>query len=196
MLTDAPLEASRTPDAQYQPEVDLREEQATGCCARFPATGRRAACTWWTPCVRQIERRATTELCPRDVSGIRRIDTAGAWLIERLIAAFDARGIERSVTVDGESEAAQSSCRRWARRRAARRHRRRRPARTLCIRFLEAIGRAVYDGRDDFIAAMYILGSTIRGAQMKLGRGHAVNSSGDRRADRPHGRRRHSRRRS
>src|SRR5690606_353041 len=27
----------------------------------------------------------------------------------------------------------------------------------------------------DFVAGMYILGSTIRGAQMKLGRGHAVN---------------------
>ncbi|MBN9250899.1 MAG: ABC transporter permease, partial [Mesorhizobium sp.] len=36
-------------------------------------------------------------------------------------------------------------------------------------------GRRVYEMRDDFLAAMNILGATIRGAQMKLGRGHAVN---------------------
>ena len=33
MLTDAPLEASRTPDAQYQPEIDLREEGDRVVCA-------------------------------------------------------------------------------------------------------------------------------------------------------------------
>ncbi|TIS01284.1 MAG: organic solvent ABC transporter permease, partial [Mesorhizobium sp.] len=36
-------------------------------------------------------------------------------------------------------------------------------------------GRRVYEMRDDFLASMNILGATIRGAQMKLGRGHAVN---------------------
>jgi phospholipid/cholesterol/gamma-HCH transport system permease protein len=43
------------------------------------------------------------------------------------------------------------------------------------LRFLEAVGRRVYEMKDDFLASMNILGATIRGAQMKLGRGHAVN---------------------
>ena len=37
------------------------------------------------------------------------------------------------------------------------------------------MGRRVYEMRDDFLAAMNILGATIAGAQLKLGRGHAVN---------------------
>src|SRR5690606_33064058 len=36
-------------------------------------------------------------------------------------------------------------------------------------------GERVYEMRDDFIAAMNILGATIRGGQMKLGRGHGIN---------------------
>jgi phospholipid/cholesterol/gamma-HCH transport system permease protein len=45
----------------------------------------------------------------------------------------------------------------------------------MLVAFFEKIGRGVYAMRDDFLAAMNILGSTIRGAQMKLGRGHGVN---------------------
>ncbi len=40
---------------------------------------------------------------------------------------------------------------------------------------LERIGRGVYAIRDDLLAAMSILGATIRGGQMKLGRGHGIN---------------------
>ncbi|TIV90493.1 MAG: organic solvent ABC transporter permease, partial [Mesorhizobium sp.] len=45
----------------------------------------------------------------------------------------------------------------------------------IILRALELVGRRVYEMRDDFFASMNILGATIRGAQMKLGRGHAVN---------------------
>ncbi|TIQ02188.1 MAG: organic solvent ABC transporter permease, partial [Mesorhizobium sp.] len=45
----------------------------------------------------------------------------------------------------------------------------------IILRALELVGRRVYEMRDDFLASMNILGATIRGAQMKLGRGHAVN---------------------
>ena len=45
----------------------------------------------------------------------------------------------------------------------------------IVLRMFEAIGRRVFEMKDDFLAAMNILGATIRGAQTKLGRGHAVN---------------------
>ncbi len=171
MLTDAPLEASRTPDAQYQPEIDLREEGDRVVCA--------LSGNWTTRRVhlvdarmRQIEREGMTALT-LDVAGIRRIDTAGAWLIERLIAAAAARNVE--VTVDGESEAAQILLTAVGDATRGKEPPPPPPQPNAVIRFLEKLGRAVYNGWDDFIAAMYILGSTIRGAQMKLGRGHAVN---------------------
>ncbi len=40
---------------------------------------------------------------------------------------------------------------------------------------LEALGRGVYRMIGDIKLALHIVGATIRGAQMKLGRGHAVN---------------------
>ncbi|MFU0506520.1 ABC transporter permease [Pseudaminobacter sp. NGMCC 1.201702] len=108
-----------------------------------------------------------------DLSGISRIDTAGAWLVERLIASGQAQGIE--VRLEGPSEAAsilldavQEASRRSEESEAS-------PKPGLLIVILEKIGRGVYAMRDDFLAAMNILGSTIRGAQMKLGRGHGVN---------------------
>jgi phospholipid/cholesterol/gamma-HCH transport system permease protein len=45
----------------------------------------------------------------------------------------------------------------------------------LPVRMLEASAAAFYRMRDDFFLAMHILGATIRGAQLKMGRGHAVN---------------------
>src|SRR5690606_10185033 len=43
------------------------------------------------------------------------------------------------------------------------------------VRMFESIGRSVYAARDDILFGLHILGATIRGAQMKLGRGHGVN---------------------
>jgi phospholipid/cholesterol/gamma-HCH transport system permease protein len=43
------------------------------------------------------------------------------------------------------------------------------------LAIFEVIGRNTYGFRNDFLMGMNILGATIRGAQMKLGRGHAVN---------------------
>ncbi|OQM75783.1 ABC transporter permease [Manganibacter manganicus] len=108
-----------------------------------------------------------------DLSGIGKIDTAGAWLIERLIDVAEKKGA--AVDTQGASEV--TSILLGAVGDAVRRSQEsaseRRP--NVIIRFLEAIGRRVYDMRDDFLAAMNILGATIRGAQMKLGRGHGVN---------------------
>lgn len=107
-----------------------------------------------------------------DLSGIVRLDTAGAWLIERLMAKGRAQNVE--ATLRGQSEAmaillkAVSAARKEDRPKAVR------PI-NIVVRMLEGLGRGVYSIRDDMLAAMSILGATIRGGQMKLGRGHGVN---------------------
>jgi phospholipid/cholesterol/gamma-HCH transport system permease protein len=172
MSNDAPLEASRTPDAQNHPKIEVREDGATLICI-FSGNWTTRRVHSVDHDVRALETRRNVKVLTIDVSGIQRIDTAGAWLIERLIAANAARGVETKVV--GQSEA--SSILLDAVGEATRgKEAPIEPVRAnFAIRFLETIGRSVYAGRDDFIASMYILGSTIRGAQMKLGRGHAVN---------------------
>jgi len=108
-----------------------------------------------------------------DLSGISRIDTAGAWLVERLMARGQAQGVE--IRLEGSTEAAailldavQEASRHDGDGEAE-------PRPGMLVAVFEKIGRGVYAMRDDFLAAMNILGSTIRGAQMKLGRGHGVN---------------------
>lgn len=108
-----------------------------------------------------------------DISGVGRIDTAGAWLIQRLVASARAKGVE--TRVEGQNEAARillgavaDASEKRGDRAASRRP-------NIVTAFLAAIGARVYEMRDDFLAAMNILGATIRGGQMKLGRGHAIN---------------------
>jgi phospholipid/cholesterol/gamma-HCH transport system permease protein len=108
-----------------------------------------------------------------DLSGVTRMDTAGAWLIDRLAAAQRAAGAD--VAIVNASPAAVTLLEAIGR---AAEHTAVEPQperRNTPYAILEAIGRGTYAVRDDFIKSMHILGATIRGAQMKLGRGHAVN---------------------
>jgi len=108
-----------------------------------------------------------------DLSDVGRMDTAGAWLIERLLASARAKGIE--TRIEGASEVAKillgavgdASKQDGSHQEEAK------PS--LVILFLIRVGQRVYEMRDDFLSAMNILGATIRGGQMKLGRGHGIN---------------------
>jgi phospholipid/cholesterol/gamma-HCH transport system permease protein len=108
-----------------------------------------------------------------DLSGVDKMDTAGAWIVERFLAASAARGQE--IELVGPSKAVSTLL--SAVHEAANENE---PAPPLAhgfdfLGFFEAVGRAMYAARDDFIMGMNILGATIRGSQMKLGRGHGVN---------------------
>jgi phospholipid/cholesterol/gamma-HCH transport system permease protein len=108
-----------------------------------------------------------------DLSGVGKMDTAGAWIVERFLAASAARGMEIELTSPSEAVSTLLS----AVHEAANENE---PAPAPAHRFdflgfFEAIGRAMYSARDDFLMGMNILGATIRGSQMKLGRGHGVN---------------------
>ncbi|GAA4114913.1 phospholipid/cholesterol/gamma-HCH transport system permease protein [Aminobacter aganoensis] len=123
--------------------------------------------------MRTLEARKGFAALALDLSGIEKMDTAGAWVIDRLVCANEKRGVE--VKMEGRSEAANvllgavgEAVRREGDSAAV-------VQPNIVIRMLEAVGRRVYEMRDDFLSSMNILGATIRGAQMKLGRGHAVN---------------------
>lgn len=108
-----------------------------------------------------------------DVSGIDRMDTAGAWLVERLVDANKARGVATRIT--GRTESATILLDEVERSTQSDPAPIRKERPFILIAFLEAVGRGVYSVRDDFIASMYILGATIRGGQMKVGRGNSIN---------------------
>lgn len=173
MLTNAEPEASVS-DAQstnLDPRVELREEAGVLVCKLSGNwTTRRVALV--DKAMRAIPNRKGFRGLTVDISEMGRMDTAGAWLIERLVSAVRAKGFE--ARIDGQNEVASillgavSAAANKEEVRATRRP-------NILLRALAKIGEGVYEMRDDFLAAMNILGATIRGGQMKLGRGHGIN---------------------
>jgi len=170
MLTKAREEASETDTAQ--PRIDVREEGGGVTCA--------LGGTWTTQTVAQadeemqaLERRDGIGALSIDLSRVTRMDTAGAWLVKRLATAQEQNGA--TVNVTGASKAAgillgavdDAAKQELPPTKAGRGY--------GPLALLEGLGRNVYAFRTDFLMSMHILGATIRGAQMKLGRGHAVN---------------------
>ncbi len=105
-----------------------------------------------------------------DISGL---DTAGAWLIERLRVALSKQQI--SVHIDNIRpswtpllEEVGAAVERYQ---LPEKHRR--PF--FAIALLDKLGRFMYAARDDFLMSMHILGATIRGSQMKSGRGNGIS---------------------
>jgi phospholipid/cholesterol/gamma-HCH transport system permease protein len=123
--------------------------------------------------LRELEAAEDGRSITLDLSGVEKMDTAGAWIVERFLAACAARGLE--IKLVGPSEAVSTLL--SAVHEAANENEPAPPASDgfWFLGFFEAIGRAVYSARDDFLMSMNILGATIRGSQMKLGRGHGVN---------------------
>ena len=174
MLTNANSEASAS-DAQsanLDPRVEMREADGVLTCKLSGNwTTRRVALV--DQAMRAIpDRKGFRELVV-DLSEIGRMDTAGAWLIERLFSAARAKGIE--TRIEGQNEVA-SILLGAVGDAAKKKDGHGEPARpNFVILALAALGERVYEMRDDFLAAMNILGATIRGGQMKLGRGHGIN---------------------
>ncbi len=115
--------------------------------------------------VRRLEQENHSATVLIDLSRLTRLDTAGAWILRRLqhgiekngqkaqLIVEDPRHIELLETVDIQIEPVEADKRRSA-----------------TILFLEAVGRAVYEMKDDFILSANLVGASIRGAQMKVGK--------------------------
>ncbi|MAY63033.1 MAG: organic solvent ABC transporter permease [Rhizobiales bacterium] len=122
----------------------------------------------------EMARLATSEKANHiivDISGASHFDTAGAWLVRRLQlsteqrgASFEVKGpkpsIELIAGLPDVTEAAKRAVE---------------PRKALFYTIFEPIGLTMYGLWDDLIASAFILGSAVRGAQMKLGRGSGVS---------------------
>ncbi len=170
MLGNAGLDTDA--EATSAPRVEIRDD-ADGVTVRLSGD-------WITRTIadvdrdmRSLETSGAGRSIRLDLSGVERMDTAGAWIIERLIAQNKRRDVKTGVS--GATDTARILMAAVAA--TAEEGGWQKPPRSRFnpLRFFENVGRAVYAGLDDFVAAMHILGSTIRGAQMKLGRASAIN---------------------
>lgn len=174
MLINAKRESPESADqaALVEPRLEMTEEGSSLVCRLLGNwTTRRVGAV--DAQMRAISARKGLRSLVVDISAVGRMDTAGAWLILRLINAARDNGVE--TRLDGQNEVTSillGAVGDVAERRSSSPA----PGRTnFVIAFLAAIGARVYEMRDDFLAGMNILGATIRGGQMKLGRGHGIN---------------------
>ncbi|WP_265518764.1 ABC transporter permease [Nitratireductor luteus] len=123
--------------------------------------------------MRALMARDDFEALELDLSRTDLLDTAGAWLIGRLIAEQRQRGA--SVVLSGESNAARILLEAVGPIAEEPEMPAKPPRDGWLVRIPMAVGRAMYDARDDVVYGLHILGATISGAQMKLGRKHAIN---------------------
>src|SRR5918994_1847156 len=103
MLTNATKESSGAPADNSRPRIAETEQDGVLHCALSGA--------WTTRTValvdaemRKIERKARGRAMVLDLSKIEKLDTAGAWLIDRLMTSLAQNGVETSIR--GQNEAA------------------------------------------------------------------------------------------
>lgn len=106
-----------------------------------------------------------------DMSGVQSLDTAGAWLIERL-----RQKIQRNNSSLIEVNPAWQPLLDEVGKAVERAHQTTGPKKSFfLISMFDMIGRGVFSALDDLKMGMFILGSTIRGSQMKSGHGSGIN---------------------
>ncbi|WP_222010547.1 MlaE family lipid ABC transporter permease subunit [Rhizobium laguerreae] len=107
-----------------------------------------------------------------DLSDISEIDTAGIWLLCRLKKQEEAGG--RAVRFEGTNPHIDEMLEMFSEEPAKSEPEQAEKV-SLTARIFAPIGKMTYEVWDNFAAAMYILGSAVRGAQMKFGRGSGVS---------------------
>ncbi|WP_337183087.1 ABC transporter permease [Shinella sp.] len=108
-----------------------------------------------------------------DLSAVEAMDTAGAWLLRRAITERQAAGAEVSVTDRKDGRYADLIAA-LPEKLAEPREEKSAPA-SRFERIFSPVGRVMVDVWNDAVAAMFILGSAVRGAQLKLGRKSGVS---------------------
>ncbi len=103
-----------------------------------------------------------------DLSGVSEMDTAGAWLLRRAITERQSGGAEVHLR-DGDGERYADLVSALPEKLAQPREEKAARA-TLFERAFSPVGLVVMDAWEDMVAAMFILGSAVRGAQLKIGR--------------------------
>lgn len=105
-----------------------------------------------------------------DMAQVSDIDTAGAWLVRKLAAAADEKGAEVRIAGSERHRELVSALPSFDM--ADTRIVERQP---LFDRVFAPVGKVIYGLWDDLVASAFILGSAVRGAQMKFDRGAGVS---------------------
>lgn len=170
MLTDTVSDAKKRMRDAPQISVTKQEKGELLCLS-----GR-----WTTHCVNQIdmqmrklERSQRSGSIQIDMSDVQGLDTAGAWLIERLRQSLERADVQ--VEILGLKASWQPLMQEVARAVEPVIQRKKDKKDFFLTTFFAAIGEGVFSIYKDFKMSMYILGSTIRGSQMKQGRGTGIS---------------------
>lgn len=169
MLNKAKQEATRSPDL---PAIDATRSGETLVVSLSGIWNTRTV-QIVDPAMRELERTDGVTTVTVDLSALRNMDTAGAWLVERFLARCEKSGIATRIV--GGTDKTDILMRAVG-------HAAREPAPPgesapswLVVDFLTTVGKSVYEFRSQFLIAMHILGATVRGAQMKIGRSHKLS---------------------
>ena len=171
MLTDQPRDTSGEAASDTAPPALDVDEGGGRLRVAFSGDWRHATVGELSKELHRIETGLGGKPLDIDLSAIGHIDTAGAWLVRRLQAAATAKGIE--ATLDAPDAAAELIA--ALPDIGANAERRPQPRGPLFEATFGPIGRAVEELWDDLVAAMFILGSAVRGAQLKFNRGAGVS---------------------
>ena len=122
--------------------------------------------------IEQLSKRSAGGEVVIDLSDLSDVDTAGALLIRRLKVSQEAHGA--TVTIEGSNSHIDELLTAFDEDPDAEKGE---PKAKISLpeRLFAPIGRNVYELWGNLIAAMYILGSAVRGAQLKFGRGSGVS---------------------
>ncbi len=157
---------------QVQPAAISADDNAKNGGARYALTGswRNANVAPVLADIEKIEKSKPSGAITIDLSGVENIDTTGAWLLRRMRNRLDKAGTQVSFEGNERFEEIISALPDEA------------PmppkdtSKTGIVqRIFDPIGKNIVQAGADFLAGMYILGSAVRGAQMKLGRGRGVS---------------------
>jgi phospholipid/cholesterol/gamma-HCH transport system permease protein len=109
-----------------------------------------------------------------DTSGVGYLDTAGAWVIFRLLKAAEERGMKASLEGVRSSHQVLLDAVKLAMEELQEDAPAEQPDPWL-TRLLVAVGKAVYAFYRDMLMGLHILGAAVRGSQMKLGHGSGLS---------------------
>ncbi|TDH36031.1 MlaE family lipid ABC transporter permease subunit [Pseudohoeflea suaedae] len=157
--------------ADHEPAALDLEESPQGLVLRLSGDWRHSGVASVQEEMARLAKSADANRITIDLGQASHLDTAGAWLVRRLKLRAEERG--GTVTVDGPHtwveliEALPDV--------TAASVRKSEPRKPLFNLVFEPLGKSMYELWDDLVAAAFILGSAVRGAQMKLNRGSGVS---------------------
>ena len=174
MLTKARKDSSKTEAERgdLRPQVTAEERDGALVCT-FSGIWNTRTAALVEPEMRALEERRNVKRLELRLGGIDKMDTAGAWLVRRLMETHARSGAEielagASSSVSTLLTAVDDAARQSEAKAAS-------SGRPILVMPFEVLGRAMVGLGQDFVFGMHILGATIRGAQMKLGRKSAIN---------------------